>query len=241
LSNSRQHSIQSFLLTGASGFLGRIIKAILSEKNQLITLGRQAGNDIQCDLSITIPEITAPLDCVIHAAGKAHVVPKNAKEAQAFFEVNEQGTLNLLKGLEKLDHLPSRFIFISSVAVYGLSEGTGVEESHPLNGRTPYARSKINAERLIGKWCRANGVNCIILRLPLVAGKNAPGNLGALTKAIERGMYFSISDNAARKSMVLASDVAYLVASVKDFRESIISRMTRIRFLWMWKNRWPKD
>jgi nucleoside-diphosphate-sugar epimerase len=216
LSNSPKHKTHTYLLTGATGFLGRELKDVLSVENKVITLGRKSLNDIPCDLSTTIPELRDTVEYVVHAAGKAHVIPKDEKEAQLFFQVNEMGANNLISGLERLDKLPSRFIFISTVAVYGLSKGNDIDETYPLNGRTPYARSKIHAERIIGKWCLENGIDCIILRLPLIAGKNAPGNLRALARAIKQGRYFSITGNKARKSMVAGTDVANLVASLKD-------------------------
>ncbi len=216
MSNSQKDKAQTYLLTGASGFLGRKLHEVLSQTNKVITLGRKAGNSISCDLSVAIPEITIPVDCVVHAAGKAHIIPKDQQAAEEFFQVNELGTVNLLKGLDRLGKLPSQFIFISTVAVYGLSNGVDIDESSPLHGRTPYARSKINAERIIWKWCEENRVSCIILRLPLIAGEDAPGNLGALTRAIKRGTYFSINGNTARKSIVSDQDIAKLVSSLKN-------------------------
>jgi nucleoside-diphosphate-sugar epimerase len=48
-----------------------------------------------------------------------------------------------------------------------------------------------------------------------VAGaKNTPGNLGAMIKGIKNGYYLKIGNGNAKKSMVLASDVAELVPSL---------------------------
>ena len=44
--------------------------------------------------------------------------------------------------------------------------------------------------------------------MPLVVGLNPPGNLGAMIKGIRKGYYFNIAGGSAKKSMVLASDVA---------------------------------
>jgi nucleoside-diphosphate-sugar epimerase len=94
------------------------------------------------------------------------------------------------------------------VAVYGIETGEGISEEHPLKGSTPYALSKIRAEEAVTAWGRQHGVNTTILRLPLVVGRNAPGNLGAMVRHIRRGTYFRIGDGSARRSMVLATDVA---------------------------------
>ena len=64
---------------------------------------------------------------------------------------------------------------------------------------------------MIKKWCNENNVVCTILRLPLVVGSDPPGNLGAMIQGIKHGYYFNVGGGTARKSMVLANDVAKFV------------------------------
>lgn len=199
-----------YLLTGATGFLGQ--QLIPELDRETIRLGRSTSNRIRCDLSVEIPPLPR-VSIVIHNAGKAHVVPKTAAEAEVFFQVNYQGTRHLLQALEV--HPPDQFIFISTVSVYGLEEGEDIDESHPLNGSTPYALSKIQAEAAVRTWCESRCVPWVILRLPLIAGPNPPGNLGAIQRAIAKGRYFRITGNDARKSMVLAEDVARLIPQLQ--------------------------
>ena len=199
------------LLTGANGFVGQIICEILN-RDKVITLGR-SNTDINSNLTIGIPAL--PLcDCVIHAAGKAHSFLKDENERLDFFNVNVKGTSNLLKGLEQLSVLPRSFIFISSVSVYGLVNGHSVNESSPLSAVDPYGLSKIQAEGIIQKWCVENNVTCTILRLPLVAGPNPPGNLKKMVNGIKKGYYFNIGAGKAKKSIVLAEDVAKIIPKV---------------------------
>ena len=201
------------LLTGASGFLGKIIYNKLVEQNkEVITLSR-TGAMINIDLSKAIPNLEN-VDLVVHSAGKAHFVPKTEAEKQVFFDVNVKGTENLLLGLSNLSILPNSFIFISSVAVYGCESGTLIDENHTLNANDPYGRSKIEAERIVEEWCKKNNVICVILRLPLLVGVNPPGNLGSMIKGIEKGYYFNIGGGKARKSMVLTEDVADFIPKV---------------------------
>lgn len=196
------------LLTGANGFLGREIRSYFNNDNWL-SLGR-SNSDIICDLSSQIPNLFT-VDLVIHAAGRAHSIPKTEQEKQEFFNVNVVGTENLLKGLERASSLPKSFVFISSVSVYGAESGIDINENHPLNATDPYGQSKIQAEKIIVDWCAKNKVICSILRLPLLVGVNPPGNLGAMIKGIRKGYYFNIAGGTARKSMVMAEDVAKII------------------------------
>lgn len=198
------------LLTGASGFLGlHFFEFLTSHSFKLTTLGLGQNNTISCDISKPIPSLDTQFQIVIHSAGKAHITPKNQLEKQQFFDVNYTGTKNLCKALEK--NLPNTFVFISTIAVYGIDEGSEINEFESLKGETPYAKSKIMAENHLQDWAKEKSVNLVILRLPLVAGKNPKGNLGAMIKGIIKGYYFNISRNYSKKSIVLADDIAKLI------------------------------
>ncbi len=198
------------LLSGFSGFLGKVVQKQFPEMT-FLNIGRVKA-DVLCDLSIQIPKLSFS-DLVIHAAGKAHIVPKTSQEKQDFFDVNVNGTKNLLKGLEQAPALPKAFVFISSVAVYGLNSGMNISEDYPLNAKDPYGLSKIQAEQIVDTWCKANSVVCTILRLPLLVGNNPPGNLSAMIKGLKKGYYMNIAGGKAKKSMVMAYDVAKFITS----------------------------
>ncbi|MES2804447.1 MAG: NAD-dependent epimerase/dehydratase family protein [Bacteroidota bacterium] len=200
------------LLTGANGFLGKIIIKTLEKEYQILGLSRNSGEYRVC-LDKQIPNFHHSFGIVIHAAGRAHSVPKKDSEKKQFHGVNVIGTENLLKGLEKTV-LPKQFVFISSVSVYGQEFGNDINEEHQLEAKDPYGLSKIEAEALVMKWCKKQNVVCTILRLPLLVGENPPGNLGAMIKAIDKGYYFNIGGGKARKSMVLAQDVATFIPKV---------------------------
>ncbi|MBX9734180.1 MAG: NAD-dependent epimerase/dehydratase family protein [Chitinophagaceae bacterium] len=201
--------MKSFLLTGFNGFLGSFIQEFILSNSlyELTRIGRSHMADMICDIVNEVPTFKQRYDVVIHAAGKAHQTPKNEKEDDEFYKVNVLGTTNLLKALE-LSFLPKSFIFISSVAVYGLSKGSNIKEEALLLAEDPYGVSKIKAEKVVQEWCSIHGVICTVLRLPLIAGPSPPGNLGTMIKGIQKGYYFNIGGGGAKKSMVLATDVA---------------------------------
>lgn len=207
--------MESLLFTGASGFLGaNILPRLKREYAPLTTLGHLDTDDITVNLARNIPELPHKFDIVLHAAGKAHVVPKTKAEEQAFYDVNYQGTVNLCKALEK-SGVPQAMIFISTVAVYGCEGGELIEETHPLNGTTPYAKSKIMAEEFLTEWCKKNGVVLTILRPSLLAGVNPPGNLGDMVRGIRKGFYVNIAGGKVCKSVLMAEDIANLIPLVK--------------------------
>jgi nucleoside-diphosphate-sugar epimerase len=194
--------IENVLLTGSSGFLGNYIYQELSMFNVSV-LNRQTPGDYSVDLATNVPNFKLKFDLIIHNAGLAHTAFGD------FQKINVQGTRNLLKGLSKSP--PSYFVFISSVSVYGKISGELLSETCPVLAVDPYGMSKIQAEAEIMEWCAYHGVICTILRLPLVVGKNPPGNLGAMIKGIRQGYYMNIGSGYARKSMVLAEDVARFI------------------------------
>lgn len=199
----------NILVTGANGFLGKAIVEEIKAEYDFFTLSRSAG-DYRYSLENEIPVFNRKFDILIHVAGKAHCVPKTEEEKKKFHDVNVVGTENLLKGLEKVG-VPNKFVFISSVSVYGLDHGININEGHPLNAKDAYGLSKIEAEKLIIKWCADNNIICTILRLPLLVGKNPSGNLESMLKGIKKGYYFNIKGGVARKSMVLINDVASFI------------------------------
>ncbi|MEP0711335.1 NAD-dependent epimerase/dehydratase family protein [Algoriphagus sp.] len=217
----------NYLLTGASGFLGKYLLESLKARGSVLTIGRSAGNDIQADFQQNLPSIPE-VDMVVHAAGSAHFLPTTQEEINKFFDVNVQGTKRLLDRLAENKNLPSVLVFISSVAVYGQETGRWISENSPTEGKTPYAVSKLQAEQLIDEWGKQHGVKVFILRLPLIVGDHAPGNLGAMQQAIRKGYYFRIGKGESRKSMVLAEDIANLIPHLPTFEAGIFNLTDRV-------------
>lgn len=207
--------MRRLLFTGASGFLGNNIRSILEMDYIVDTVGLTDGDDIKINMAKEVPPINAQYDVVLHAAGKAHTVPKTEAERQVFYDVNYQGTVNLCSALENAG-VPKALVFISTVAVYGCEFGELITEEHPLEGDTPYAKSKKMAEEYLTKWCADHGVVLGILRPSLLAGKNAPGNLGAMVSGIKKGFYLNIAGGKVKKSVLMAEDIARLLPLLEE-------------------------
>ena len=207
--------MRKLLFTGDSGFLGYNILPGLEKSYEVTTVGLSDNDDIKVNMAKEIPQLTKCYDIVLHAAGKAHTVPKTDEEKQVFYDVNYQGTVNLCAGLE-MAGVPKALVFISTVAVYGCESGELIPEEHPLDGTSPYAESKIMAERFLTEWCSLHGVILGILRPSLLAGHNAPGNLGAMVNGIRKGFYLNVAGGKVKKSVLMAEDIARLLPLLEE-------------------------
>lgn len=198
------------LFTGGTGFLGKNVMPVLEKQYEVTTCGITSEDMVKANLAKEVPVLTKHYDIVLHACGKAHVVPRTEAERQVFYDVNYQGTVNLCTALEKVG-APKALVFISTVAVYGCEYGELITEEYPLEGTSPYAESKIMAEKYLTEWCARRNVTLSILRPSLLAGKNAPGNLGAMVEGIRKGFYMNIAGGKVIKSILMAEDIARLV------------------------------
>jgi len=207
--------MDKLLFTGGTGFLGKNVMPILTKQYEVTTCGITPDDMIKANLAKEVPELPEKYDVVLHACGKAHVVPKTDAEKQTFYDVNYQGTVNLCKALENTG-VPKTLVFISTVAVYGCEFGDEITEEHPLEGDTPYAESKIMAEKYLTEWCEKNNVTLGILRPSLLAGKNAPGNLGAMVNGVRKGFYLNIAGGKVKKSVLMAEDIAHLLPLLEE-------------------------
>ena len=95
------------------------------------------------------PDFSASLvkvDCVIHLAGKAHIIDKvKGSVLDEFRNINTELTLNLAK--QAVAARVGRFIFLSSIRVNGNQNNQPFLEIDTPNPQEPYAISKYEAEQ----------------------------------------------------------------------------------------------
>jgi len=146
------------LVTGAIGFVGNRLCAYLESEGYEVyscDLAPKSNNERYrvCDVadpdSIRDTLIWAgPLNYVIHLAAMTFV-PEAAVAPEKVINVNVNGTITLIRLMEKLTP-EARLLFISSSEVYGAPQFMPVTEEHPFHPNNPYAISKAAAD----EYCR---------------------------------------------------------------------------------------
>jgi nucleoside-diphosphate-sugar epimerase len=173
------------LITGATGFIGKALIAELIQQDFNISIAvRQktslfpdevkqfvVGNfESNPDFSTSLTEV----DCIIHVAGKAHIIDKaQASVLDEFRNINTELTLNLAK--QAITAKVQRFIFLSSIRVNGNQNSQPFLEIDTPNPKEPYAISKYEAEQGLLKLAKNSSLEVVIIRPPLVYGNNASG------------------------------------------------------------------
>ena len=212
---------KTFLVTGASGFLGYHTCKYLVSKNKEVK-----GIDIEPfaypDLadrvtffkgdirdSQLLKQAMTGVDTVIHSAAALPLSPR-----KDILSVNVEGTRNILQTARDLGL--KQVIFISSTAVYGIPRKHPVDENYPLEGVGPYGETKIEAERICREF-REKGLCVPILRPKTFAGPMRLGVFHILCDWVKDGKNIPIIGSGKNKYQLLhiddLTDAIYLVAT----------------------------
>ena len=163
--------MKKILVTGASGFLGRIlIDRLLGYGYEVVAISRQAiPIDLQDNLSIHWQQLDLAIDEIpVNQSTKYYAVFHLAAVLDSvgedrFVVDNELATVRLLQSVGKST---SKFIFSSTQMVYGNISHLSVNEDFPLTSEeNSYACSKINCENWLRRFQKMYGGQYIILRL----------------------------------------------------------------------------
>ena len=183
------------LITGATGFIGQtLVGELISQKIDISIAVRKKSklfpSEIEqfvmgdFEINPNFYEIFSGVDCVIHLAGRAHVIDKTqASVLDEFRKSNTELTINLAQQASMAG--VKRFIFLSSVRVNGNQNNYSFLETDTPNPQEDYAISKYEAEEGLLKLAKNSNLEVVIIRPPLVYGSNAPGNFGRLLKWVD--------------------------------------------------------
>jgi nucleoside-diphosphate-sugar epimerase len=177
------------LVTGATGLVGSaIVRALQARKRPVRVLVRDPqrarallGSGVQIYAGdLRGPDSVGPacegIGEVYHVAG---AVDTHAHGDAEILETNVEGTRRLLEAARAAGAV--RFVYTSSVSVYGDRLPLGVGEDAPVNPAGIYGVSKVRAERLVQDAVAA-GLPAMIVRPCIVYG---PGDRYFMPQAVQ--------------------------------------------------------
>jgi len=221
------------LVTGANGFVGRVLCRRLAEAGyspragvrtcsrildfktsaanlvDVVVLGDIGGNDIPM-------ESVNGVEAVVHLAARVHMMRDDFVEPfKEYRRVNVEGTEALAYAAAKQG--VRRMVFVSTVKVNGESTSGKPfgEEDPPDPQGDPYAVSKWEAEQALRNIGTRTGIEIVIVRPPLVYGPGVRANFLSLIKLVERGIPLPLPDIENRRSLIGVENLAdFLVKCV---------------------------
>ncbi len=179
---------KNILITGGAGFIGSHLVDKLAPQNEVFVLDNLFSGSLanleKSNTRITfikgdirdrglIEDVVAKVDFIFHLAADVGNV-RSIKDPVANMEVNVRGTLNLLEAC--LSSNIQRFVYSSSAAIYGEARYLPIDEDHPLNPESPYAVSKLAAEKYVFAFYKVHGLPTTSLRYFNVYGPRQEGS-----------------------------------------------------------------
>jgi UDP-glucose 4-epimerase len=115
-----------------------------------------------------------------------------------------------------------RIVFVSSVKALGESEpGRPWFEDDMPAPVDPYGISKHEAEQALLAFGRANGVEIVVIRPPLVYGPGVRANFQGLMRAVDHGIPLPLGAVDARRSMVYVGNLADAIRTVATWPKPV--------------------
>jgi NAD dependent epimerase/dehydratase len=170
------------LVTGAGGFIGsHLVERLVELGARVRALARYNSRSdwgllellpalIKNEIEVVLGDLTDPhsttrlvqgQEIIFHLAALI-AIPYSYIAPAHYVATNCGGTLNLLEAARH--HGVERFIHTSTSETYGTAQYTPIDEAHPLRGQSPYAASKIGADKLAESYHLSFGVPVVTLR-----------------------------------------------------------------------------
>ena len=208
------------LVTGASGFIGSFIveEALQRGFETWAAVRRSSSREYLQDERIHFIELNLSskeqlveqlrehqFDYVVHAAGVTKCLDK-----RDFHRINTEGTKNLVMAIQELQMPLKRFVFVSSLSIFGaIKEQQPYEEIRETDKPQPntaYGRSKLEAEQFLA----TTSLPYVILRPTGVYGPREKDYF-IMAKSIKQHSDFAVGYKPQDITFVYVSDVVQAV------------------------------
>jgi len=201
-------------LTGATGFIGQhLLKGLSARGYRLRVLLRRPTMLPQGCASVLIGDLAKPynmsealadVDAVIHSAGIPHAMSGLPEDDYRL--LNTEATLRFARAAERAR--VKRFVFLSSVrAQAGPTAEAVLTEDRTPEPTDAYGRSKLEAEKGLAE----TGLDWAALRLALVYGPGAQGNVARLVKLARSPYPLPLAGLKARHSLLALDNLVEAV------------------------------
>jgi len=196
-------------ITGTSGFVGQNLYRYLKGKGwDVNTLSLRDGSWFN-----SFPQVG---DAIIHLAGKAHDT-SNTSPSDTYFKINRDLTIALFKQFLKSNIRD--FIFFSSVKAVADSVIGELSEDTEPNPKTPYGKSKYEAEQYLQKQLLPNNKRLFIIRPCMIHGPGNKGNLNLLYNIVKKGLPWPLASFQNSRSFLSIDNLSFLIEAMIQTRE----------------------
>lgn len=213
------------LLTGASGSIGSALLRSLTANSvdvvPCIRPGARLQPDAPAPLVIdTISGFTnwddhlVDIDIVIHTAAML----RTAGSDDDYYNTNVAGSKRLAEAAASAG--VRRFIFLSSVRVYGNSSQRPFSETDTPNPGSPYAVSKFKTELELARALNGTVTQLVILRLPMVYGPGIKSPIDSLVRLVKLGVPLPFKSTRNLRSMIAIDNLIHTIFLCLE-RESV--------------------
>ncbi|MFA5386679.1 MAG: NAD-dependent epimerase/dehydratase family protein [Candidatus Paceibacterota bacterium] len=223
------------LVTGGAGFIGsHLTDKLIRDGHKVIVVdnlstGRKENLNRKAKfyrVDICSPELDHIFkkekpQVVFHFAAQIDV-RKSVEDPIADAKINILGSLNLLENCRK--SRVKKFVFASSVGVYGEPQSLPVKESHLLNPISPYPITKLTIEKYL-QYYERQGLKSVSLRFPNVYGPRqigtGEGGVAAIfiDKVLKNKRPVVFGDGQQTRDFVYVADVVQ--AAVRAMRSPL--------------------
>jgi nucleoside-diphosphate-sugar epimerase len=213
--------MKRILVTGASGFVGGALAPFLAQRgHEVLCTSRRPVSLSGARLTAVVsrygdPRALGPLlagcDVVVHLAAPAHRASSGGRDDPAEYDASVTDTASLASACAEAG--VRRFLFVSSIGVNGNADaGIPFEEASEPHPAEPYAMGKWQAESALRAIAaRSPGLELVVLRPPLVYGRDAPGNFRRIARAVERGVPLPLGGLANPRSFIGLDNLLHLI------------------------------
>lgn len=217
-----------FFVTGANGFIGSYLCNYLLKNGHQVTASSRSflpeikivltgAEFIEADvLSPEFEKLKIDTDCIIHLAASNDIVSKNLAKG---IELSASGTVNTLK--LAVNNKIKKFIFFSTLQVYGTELYGHYDEQSPLKPENDYAMNHLFGEMYVEMFSRKFGINSLVVRPSNIYGKFLSPQINRWTlvpgcfikEAIEKSSITLLSSGKQNRNFISLEQLSYATLS----------------------------